>query len=281
VIDVFYRELPPSIGEGSTAFQLRKYRLVHEDWRTRFAGRLAFPEFSPASADQLKLVHDASFVDGLLAGTLRNQLTGHDPAGAAAACWSVGGFIAAARSSRASGFPSAHIGSRFHHAGFRRAHAFCTFNGLMVAAAVLKGDGHEGRIGILDLDAHFGDGTQSIVTELNLSDDIGHYSFAHQMLDPEEVNAWLDELPGAILEMHRSGVTILFYNAGVDPHRDDPMVRGVMTTDQIRRRERIVFETCKALSIPVCWMLAGGYQKPLEKVVALHGLAMEECLKSL
>jgi len=68
------------------------------------------------------------------------------------------------------------------------------------------------------------------------------------------------------------------YYVGCDPHVADPMIRGVMTTGQMRRRDRIVFTTCRRLGLPVCWTLGGGYQKPLQKMVELHGLAMKECL---
>lgn len=39
---------------------------------------------------------------------------------------------------------------------------------------------------------------------------------------------------------------------------------------QLARRDSTVFETCQRLRIPVVTNLAGGYQRPLEKVVALH-----------
>jgi acetoin utilization deacetylase AcuC-like enzyme len=62
---------------------------------------------------------------------------------------------------------------------------------------------------------------------------------------------------------------VLFYQAGVDPHVDDPL-GGIMTTEQLAERDRIVYETCREMGVPVVTNLAGGYQRPVEKVVGLH-----------
>lgn len=43
-----------------------------------------------------------------------------------------------------------------------------------------------------------------------------------------------------------------------------------MTAEQLARRDRIVFEGCREIGVPVVVNLAGGYQKPVEKVVQLH-----------
>ena len=53
--------------------------------------------------------------------------------------------------------------SGFHHAGYDSAEGFCTFNGLMVTALALLEEGVVRSIGILDCDAHYGNGTDDIV----------------------------------------------------------------------------------------------------------------------
>ncbi len=35
---------------------------------------------------------------------------------------------------------------------------------------------------------------------------------------------------------------------------------GLLTTDQMRARDRIIFHLARELSIPLTWNLAGGYQ---------------------
>jgi acetoin utilization deacetylase AcuC-like enzyme len=70
---------------------------------------------------------------------------------------------------------------------------------------------------------------------------------------------------------------LLLYQAGADPHVDDPL-GGWLTTAQLRERDRRVFSGCRAAGLPVAWNLAGGYQSPLSKVIAIHDHTMLECL---
>jgi acetoin utilization deacetylase AcuC-like enzyme len=81
--------------------------------------------------------------------------------------------------------------------------------------------------------------------------------------------------------MRDEGVDVVLYNAGVDPHVGDAMIRGVMTTDQMAVREHAVFGTCLALGMPLAWTTAGGYQKRAEDTVALHDLAMAACVAAM
>ena len=52
---------------------------------------------------------------------------------------------------------------------------------------------------------------------------------------------------------------------------NDPISSDSMNTDQLLERDRIVFRFCKAQRIPVFFVLAGGYQTPIEeKLLPLH-----------
>ena len=64
---------------------------------------------------------------------------------------------------------------------------------------------------------------------------------------------------------------LLIYQAGADPHLDDPLGTLGMTTAQLFERDQEVFRFCKASRLPTFFVLAGGYQEPLEeKLVPLH-----------
>lgn len=71
----------------------------------------------------------------------------------------------------------------------------------------------------------------------------------------------------------------MFYQAGADPHIDDPL-GGELTTEQMRQRDRIVFEYAKEEKKPIVWNLAVGYQIPIDKVIELHLNTVEECIKT-
>ncbi len=69
---------------------------------------------------------------------------------------------------------------------------------------------------------------------------------------------------------------VLLYQAGADPHVDDPL-GGWLTTEQLRERDRRVFEAARGAGVPVAWNLAGGYQTPLRNVLDIHDHTLIEC----
>ena len=68
----------------------------------------------------------------------------------------------------------------------------------------------------------------------------------------------------------------MLYQAGADCHVDDPL-GGWLTTEQMLRRDEMVFAGLAALRVPVAWNLAGGYQTPIRKVLELHDNTMGAC----
>ncbi len=75
----------------------------------------------------------------------------------------------------------------------------------------------------------------------------------------------------------------MLYQAGADPHVDDPF-GGWLTTHELRARDNIVFNVMKKMGVPVAWNLAGGYQvEPdgsIPKVLEIHDNTMAECVKA-
>ena len=133
--------------------------------------------------------------------------------------------------------------SGFHHARYSEAGGFCTFNGLIIAARkLIEQDRLANRVGILDLDMHWGDGTEQIIgqiiEQLNLGS-IDHYSFGKQGLKMQDIPSFLDHLAGRICDTFKQ-CDLVIYQAGADPHIDDPL-GGLMTTEQMRVRDKIVF----------------------------------------
>jgi acetoin utilization deacetylase AcuC-like enzyme len=66
---------------------------------------------------------------------------------------------------------------------------------------------------------------------------------------------------------------LILYSAGVDAHIEDPL-GGMLTTEQLGKRDEMMFAIAKRLGIPVAFNLAGGYQRDadggISKVVQLH-----------
>lgn len=259
----------------------RKPPLALERWRADGA-RMSIKSFLPASAEDFKTVHDASHVDAILDLRRRN---GFGTLGAGARdslAWTTGSFMAAAKSAALSGLAACSPTSGFHHACWDSAHGYCTFNGLMCAAAALRLDGLDGQIAILDCDQHYGDGTEDILSR-GLVDGVIHATAETGY--PMQGEAFLEALPNILESM--SGASVMFYQAGADCHVDDPL-GGFLTSAQMRERDRLVFEFCATRKIGIAWNLAGGYQEEqlasgernIRRVLDLHAQTMEECAKA-
>ena len=74
---------------------------------------------------------------------------------------------------------------------------------------------------------------------------------------------------------------LLLYQAGADPHIDDPY-GGILTTHDLLERDRTVFRAARELGVAVAWNLAGGYQRDaqgtIQPVLDLHLNTMRAAL---
>ena len=151
---------------------------------------------------------------------------------------------------------------------------------LALAAVIAHKAGAE-RIGIVDLDNHYGDGTQDIIDRLGLNY-IEHYSFgANYPRAGKASDQWLKALPSILTKM--KDCDLLIFNAGVDPHINDPL-GGVLTSKQLYERDLIVYEFAKTAGIPIVTSLAGGYQRDkagsITPVLELHNQTMKAFRKA-
>ncbi|QKE37668.1 hypothetical protein [Ferrovum myxofaciens] len=169
--------------------------------------------------------------------------------------------------------------SGFHHAKYASGFGYCTFNALMVTAMVLKQTGLVKNVGILDFDMHDGDGTTTLIEHHDASEWITHYTAGREYLASYQADEFLLRIPEMVAEMR--DCDIILYQAGADPHINDPL-GGFLTTDQLRTRDKLVFESAKALAIPIVWNLAGGYQIDanggISEVINIHNNTMRECV---
>lgn len=228
---------------------------------------------APVTRAELYLAHDDDYVDAVLDGRLDNGFGNRLPAVAASLPFTSGAMLAAAREAIANGIGAVAPVSGFHHACYDRGGGFCTFNGLMVAACVLRREGAR-RIGILDFDQHYGNGTTDIISRLDLADAVPHYTAGAEYESPAQAGAFLARIPSLVARF--AGCDVLLYQAGADPHVDDPL-GGWLTTTQLRERDRLVFAEARRSGIPIAWNLAGGYQQPLSRVLEIHDNTMLEC----
>ena len=279
IIPVFYRPEMSAPPTDSFAPGAHKPKLVVDDWLQDGTLPITLRSFEPATHEQVCLAHDPAYVQGVLACEIPNGFSNCDPDVAAALPYTSGAMLAAAKEAiDTSGVACAPV-SGFHHAHYAAPRGYCTFNGLMITALVLQQSGLAHRIGILDLDQHYGDGTAEIIQRTR-AERIVHYTAGDTYREASEAEAFLRELPAIVRRFEHCAV--LLYQAGADPHVRDPL-GGWMSTEQLAQRDRIVFEEARAMGVPIAWDLAGGYQRDkagtLAPVLAIHRNTMRECVR--
>lgn len=222
--------------------------------------------FRPLTRGEIALAHSVEYVHGVLSLKQSNGFGNHSAEVAKSLRYTTGSFAAAALHAFKKKETAVSLTSGFHHACYDNGGGFCTFNGLVVAAQILRLNGAK-RVGIIDCDAHYGNGTQQIMDQLNL-EYIRHYTFGGDTLGAAPTSdQWLEEFKKELCNFRDCDV--ILYQAGADPHINDPL-GGALTTEQMKERDSSVFKFCNESNIPIAWNLAGGYQNPLQKVLDLH-----------
>jgi acetoin utilization deacetylase AcuC-like enzyme len=236
-------------------------------------------EVMPVTSEQLSMAHDSNFVNKILTCEIKNGFHNRLPEIAESLRYTNGSMLAAARVAIRNSKVAVAPCSGFHHAGYQSASGYCTFNGLMVTAMVLKTEGVINRIGILDFDMHYGNGTDEIIKRLQAESWIEHYTAGREYESAHQAEDFLSRIRERVEEMRDCDV--ILYQAGADPHVDDPL-GGFLTTEQLKKRDRLVFEAAHSLGIPIAWNLAGGYQVDssggIQAVLAIHDNTMRECI---
>jgi acetoin utilization deacetylase AcuC-like enzyme len=268
-IPVFYR--PEMVADaGSFSPSAGKPRLAVENWQA-LGVPLDIRTFEPVTREQIKLAHDPAFVDDLLDCQISNGFGNRRHDVAASLPFTSGSMVAAAREALRNGIGAVSPTSGFHHAHYASAGGFCSLNGLMVAALNLPA---ATKIGILDLDQHDPDGVRDIVARLRLGIPI-----VHGRGTPASAERWLQKLPALIVETFID-CDLLLVQLGADPHIDDDLGSGWLTDDQLRRRDHAVFSIGRAIGLPLCWNLAGGYRREFRRVLDVHDATMQECARA-
>lgn len=243
---------------------------------------IEFVEPEPVTIEDFKRVHDPELVDGVMSLKLENGFGTKSQSVCDSLPYTNGAQYTAAKLATIDS-PTCSLVSGFHHAGYYGWEGlgfFCTFNGILVTAAKLLEEGYK-RIAVIDCDQHWGNGTDDILHKLpELSEKILHITFGkhfdYRKQKPGNSFAfkYLKCLErGGGVERQLQGVDLIIYQAGADVHVDDPY-GGVLTTEQIYLRDKMMFSIAKVMGIPITWNLAGGYQVSedgsIDKVLEIH-----------
>ena len=282
-LSVFYRPEMSSTAATGISPSAGKPKLAVEDWldNTDIEPHIQIETFTPATDEILHGAHSPAYVDGVLSGKIENGFGGRSADIARSLRYTVGSMVAAAKHvlkmkgrRRFAVSPT----SGFHHAGYDFGGGFCTFNGLMATAIRMHTLGLAKSILILDMDGHYGNGTQDIIHKLGINY-VDHISARKSYVTAKEA---LDSA-NLMMGLEESYYDLVLYQAGADLHIDDALGSGVLSTRQMQERDRRVFASAVMRNTPVVWNLAGGYTRDangtIEPVLKLHRNTMLACME--
>ncbi len=241
----------------------------------------------PAPLEWLTLAHDAAYVTrvlerGLAPAEERRLGLPWSPELALRARAATAGTVHAAFAALEHGV-AGNLAGGSHHAYRDRAEAYCLFNDVAVAIAVLRAHGHARRPFVLDLDVHQGNGTAAMFAA-----DPSVFTFSiHGATNyplRKETGSLDVELPRGTgdagyleaLDTHlapalaRHAPDIVFYQSGVDLLAEDRLGHLALTHAGLAARDTRVFAACERLGVPVVVTLGGGYGEPLEASIEAH-----------
>jgi acetoin utilization deacetylase AcuC-like enzyme len=239
----------------------------------------------------IRRVHDAAYVDALATGVPRDlaesQGFAWDPglwtavrASTAGVLSAVDVVLGAAGSAAGAARLSGSLSSGMHHAKFATGDGFCTVNGLVIAAAHAVAH-YDAEVTILDVDAHAGGGTDSLLRlhadTLGLAR-VRHLDLTTKPFDsyrrrtprPGDVNVEdvtldgddaryleaVDRLLAVLPRVTSQGSAVrphlVLHNAGMDPSPG-------ISFDALAERERRVAAALVGRGLAGVFVLAGGY----------------------
>lgn len=286
--DEYYADIGPHV------FPMRKYKYTRDEIVRRGLVRaedLIAP--APATIGQVRRVHDEEYVDKLLQGRLSGLEEAVlelpcSPQLVRAAFLCAGGSIEAARRALERGV-AFHIGGGLHHAFPDHGEGFCVLHDVAIAIRDVQADSRVHRAAVIDVDVHQGNGTACI-----FRDDPNVFTFSIHEEDnypavkpPSDLDIGLETYAGGerYLASLRHNVPrildrvepdLVAYIAGADPYEDDQLGNLKLTREDLRARDRLVFDACVVRGIPVFATLAGGYARDVNDTVGIHADMIEE-----
>ncbi len=288
----FHAEMP----EGHR-FPMDKFRWLAEVLeREGVVAPGGFHRPEPADFDLVAGVHDPAYVRMIFEADAPRDMARRiglpiTPSVAARSRAAVGGTLLTARLALEHGLACNTAGGS-HHAARAYGSGFCTFNDVAVAARRLLDEGAVRQVLVVDLDVHQGDGTAfifedeprvftwSVHAAKNFPARRARSDLDIDLPDGTEDAAYLavvaEHLP-RLLDALRPD--LVFYNAGVDPHRDDRLGRLSLSDAGLAARDRYVLATCREAGAAVAGVIGGGYGHDEEALALRHAHLHREAAK--
>jgi histone deacetylase 11 len=185
--------------------------------------------------------------------------------------YATGGTILACRLALEHGV-AINLGGGYHHAAAAWGGGFCVYADVPLGVKALHGGGEVGRVLVVDLDAHQGNGTAAVFRDWDWARILDLYEddLFPSRKEPEDYPIpigpgltgveYLDLVRGSLPEaLDDVRPDLVVYNAGSDPYMGDPLAWYRLTAGDLAERDLLVVSTMRERDIPVAMVLSGGY----------------------
>ncbi len=284
-----WTHLPPySWLTSGNVVPVDKFQKLHDSFPLSQQFRLPIK----LTTEDITRVHNGKYVEHLdqLAKTGIGILNGENPvtpqinAFVQAAC---AGTYTAGLISLQEGM-SMNLSGGFHHAFPNHEEGFCYLNDVAIAIKRLQSEKVIRKAMIIDCDVHHGNGNAYIflgeenVFIFDIYQEDNHYPSKSNRFEPDFkanlkasdgiTNTIYQEVLAQNLdrEIARFKPDIVFYLAGADPYKEDQLGNFQLTIDGLKKRDEYIINKLRHHRIPTTVVLAGGYAKNIEDVVAIH-----------
>ena len=281
VFTIFYSD--DFIVQNPSRETLEKPRLVAERIGSARAATVRLMAPTLATREELITIHTPEWVDAIItgeSGSLASRVFRWSPSYATSVLASTGAVRDAVLHALEHGAAGA-LSAGLHHARAETGAGFCTFNGLALGALAAI-DAGAATVGILDVDAHNGGGTFSILgsnpnvrfadVSVDSFDQWSPTDERHHRVTVGSADEYLEAIDDALT--HLEGVDLVIHNAGMDPHEgcDVGGMQGINHA-VLAEREALIAEWLQRTGTPAAFALAGGYRGPgldIDDIIDLH-----------
>ena len=285
-MNIYYHPLYTYGIDSKSSFPRERYELIKNSLKSEFNnGFIKFVEPDKADVKDIYRAHSKDYVDRFLNSNLSDKEIreiGLKPWSSAIVdrtMFLTGGSLKALEEIN-DGLPvSSNLGGGTHHAHKDKGSGFCIFNDLAICA--LKAINHYNfkKVLIIDLDVHQGDGTASILKNI---DEIFTFSMHCQKNYPflkQKSNLdvplneglkdkdYIEILKKSLSKLESIESDIIFFQAGVDTLKEDRYGKLDLSLEGLTLRNELIYEFSKKRKNPVIIFMGGGYSKPINKTV--------------
>lgn len=187
---------------------------------------------------------------------------------------------------------AANIAGGTHHAYTNRGEGFCMLNDLAIAALYALDNGKAGKVLILDLDVHQGNGTAEIFANTDEVFTLSMHGEHNYPLRKEKSDLdvalplgigdvdYMSCLEQALdqFEKRFGSPDLILYQAGVDVLASDKLGKMGLTVNGINQREKRVVEFAEKHKAPLVFTMGGGYSEDIGVILDAHTKIYEQVI---